>query len=239
MTTPTRFPFAERFKAPQGEGLYAGTMMAFARTVGCSVGQTICTACDTDFDRMRPDLGGGLYTPKEIAEWAGDCAHVCLTGGEPLDRDIRPILFDVAPRLVHIETSGTKKPWWLDPLWHEGSIRPAGVHAIGIEEEHRRTVWSELPLWVCVSPKPGYLEEMVVDIADEVKVIIGGLGEGPGWPSIEDALRWASIGKLVYVQPRNHRTTIDRTALDEALNVVAHHPQLRLSPQLHKFIGTR
>lgn len=232
-----RYPLAERFLAPQGEGLYTGTQMAFVRTVGCSVGQKVCTACDTDFDRMYPDLGGGAYEPEELLDWMAPCRHLCVTGGEPFDRDLRPLVRAAADRdvLCHVETSGTVRPAFLDPP--DSGPQPApGWHALaGLSDRAR---WSRVKLWVTVSPKPRWLPEMVA-LADEVKVIAGGLGDGPGWPTLDDALRWADAGKLVYWQPRNHRNEVDRTALDEALAVVARHPQLRLSCQLHKFIRTR
>jgi organic radical activating enzyme len=211
-----RYPLAERFKAPQGEGLYAGVPMAFVRLVGCSVGQDVCTSCDTQFDRMDEAKGGGLYTADAIVGWAGDYRHVCVTGGEPLDRDLRGLLAacKAAGKQVHVETSGTKPAgfWLADRL-------PKDV-------------------WVTVSPKPSFLPSMI-DLADEVKVILGGLGDGPGWPTLEDAVRWADAGKLVYIQPRNHRDTVDQQAMNEAVAVTDRHPQLRLSTQLHKYIRTR
>lgn len=211
-----KYPLAEKFRAPQGEGLYTGTPMAFVRLVGCSVGQDVCTACDTDFHAMHPPLGGGLFTAEEIVEWAKPYRHMCVTGGEPLDRDLAD-LFEVARKTgvkVHIETSGTKRPGWLTNVLYF--------------KEH----------WLCVSPKPGYLDEMITD-ADEVKVIIGGLGDGPGWPTVADAVRWADAGKLVYIQPRNQRLTVDKMAMDEVLGVLHEYPQLRLSCQLHKYLGVR
>jgi len=57
MVSAKRYPFAERFQAPQGEGHYTGTVFAFARLVGCSVGQKVCTHCDTEFNLMRDALG--------------------------------------------------------------------------------------------------------------------------------------------------------------------------------------
>jgi len=48
---------AERFKSIQGEGLYAGTPMAFIRFVGCSVGKKVCNGCDTDFETTPWHLG--------------------------------------------------------------------------------------------------------------------------------------------------------------------------------------
>lgn len=226
-----RYPVAERFKAPQGEGLHTGTQMAFVRLVGCSVGQKVCTACDTEFDRVRRELGGGSYDEDELVAWAGTCRHLCLTGGEPLDRDVREILMsaDNAGKKVHVETSGTRRPEWLG-----GKASTDGVHVIqkpGGGPFHAS-------MWLTVSPKPGYLEEMLA-LADELKVILGGLGDGPGWPTLEDALRWADMGKLVYVQPRNLVNIVAPDAMESALETVARYPQLRLSCQLHKYLRTR
>jgi organic radical activating enzyme len=237
-----RYPVAERFVAPQGEGLYTGVPMAFIRLVGCSVGQKVCTACDTDFDRILPALGGGVYTVEELRAWvrASGVRHVCLTGGEPLDRDLRPLLRALTdgPVVCHVETSGTKHPDWLDVITPPRHRQ--GQHAVAFPTEREGFVhWEWMPLWVAVSPKPGYLPEMVEVVADEVKVILGGLGDGPGWPTVEDAVRWAEGPATVYVQPRNERLDINGAAMREAVRVVTEHPTLRLSAQLHKYIRTR
>lgn len=224
--TDTRFPIAEKFFAPQGEGLYTGTPMAFVRLVGCSVGQKICTACDTDFTKCHENLGGGMYTTQELFDWVGDYDHICITGGEPLDRDIRPLLsWATRNKWIHIETSGTKRPNWL-------------IGSDFIRLDDRTKAAQSFNTWLCVSPKPGYRDDMIT-ICNEVKVILGGLGDGEGWPSLDQAVRWADEGKLVYIQQRNRILDIDRTALDEALRVVDKHPNLRLSVQLHKFLHTR
>lgn len=236
------YPLAERFVAPQGEGLYTGCVMAFLRTVGCSVGQCICTACDTSFDKSYPELGGGNYSADDLVEWARQQSvrHACVSGGEPLDRDLRQLLLKLtqADILPHIETSGTRRPAWLDPVRQPFHAR--GEHAVGFDtgQAEGRLSFRWLKLWLTVSPKPNYLPEMIA-AADELKIILGGLGDGPGWPTVDDALRWADDGALVYVQPRNERLTIDGRAMAEAVAVVTRYPQLRLSSQLHKYISTR
>ncbi|MES2341679.1 MAG: hypothetical protein V4597_08375 [Pseudomonadota bacterium] len=93
-------------------------------------------------------------------------------------------------------------------------------------------------LWITVSPKPGWREEMIAR-ADEIKWIVGGLGDGPGWPTLDDAKAWAARGHVVYAQPRNERDQVSSVALSEALATTAAHPELRLSPQVHKFLRTR
>lgn len=248
--TPRAYPFAETFHAPQGEGQFCGTQMTFLRLVGCSVGKGTCTHCDTDFDAVLPTMGGGMLTPEEVLALVGTDRHVCLTGGEPLDRDLRPLLTALmidGRKAVHVETSGTKWPDWLDrsgPI--PGAPRHTRTegrrfnHAIGHETSDGTVGWYDYEaLWVTISPKPGFHEEMVRVVADEVKVILGGLGDGPGWPTLDDAVRWADMGKLVFVQPRNGTNDVDRARLDSALKIVSLHPQLRISPQVHKFLRVR
>lgn len=202
---------AERFKSIQGEGYWTGTAMAFVRFVGCSVGKRICTACDTDFDRTFPWRGGGQYSAQELVHWALPYQHVCLTGGEPLDQELDPILEEAAlhDMHVHIESSGTV-------------VRdvPGGV-------------------WLCVSPKPGWRTQML-ERADEIKVIVPGLGLGDGWPQLADALSWAEgRTKPVWLQPRNGRSAVDKTNLQLCLELVKAYSQLRLSVQLHKVVEER
>lgn len=238
--TPRPFVLAERFKAVQGEGVFSGTPMAFLRTVGCSVGQGVCTHCDTDFSKSHPALGGGTFTVEELVQWVRPYRHACLTGGEPLDRDLRPLIFalSAAGVLCHIETSGTRHPAWLD---RPGAHEP-GMHMVARDHGDGTVGWYDTPLWVTVSPKPAWLPGMLA-LADEIKFINGGLGDGPDWPTLADALRWAAErlprDRPVYLQPRNGRTEVDRDNLREAIQVVAENPTLRLSCQLHKFLGER
>lgn len=216
-----KYPLAERFKAPQGEGDFTGVPMAFIRFLGCSVGQKVCTACDTDFLHMNQNLGGGIYEIDELLEWVGNYKHICLTGGEPLDRDLREIIGACKDRdiMVHVETSGTVIPPWLYDMWQR----------------------EEIPghLWITVSPKPGYTSEMII-LADELKVIIGGLGDGDGWPTVQDAVEWERLmNKNVYIQPRNEVKDVDMDNLKGVITLLDAYPQLKLSVQLHKFIRTR
>lgn len=206
---------AEKFKSIQGEGLYAGTPMAFIRFVGCSVGKKICNACDTDFETMHNWRGGGAFSEMDLLIWASTpkrYGHICLTGGEPLDQDLLPLFSKKEwADMFHIETSGTKPlpPEWASPMTE-------------------RT-------WLCVSPKPGFREDVVL-FADEIKVIVPGLGSGPGWPTIDDAKRWADRGKIVYLQPRNARFDVDQHNLRIVEDIIAVNPQFRLSVQMHKIL---
>jgi 7-carboxy-7-deazaguanine synthase len=208
------YPVVEKFKAPQGEGIYTGTPMAFIRLQGCSVGKRICHNCDTDFTLIQEWKGGGALGATELVKWAKPYKHACITGGEPFDHDLYSLIQGLRADdiLPHIETSGTRDypAQWLGAF---------AVH-------------------VCVSPKPGWNDDWI-RIADEIKVIVGGLGTGDGWPTLEHALTWASHGKLVYLQPVNKKNEPDKLTLSHALELIDTYPQLRLSVQLHKYIGVR
>lgn len=215
-----KYPIAEKFKAVQGEGIYTGTPMAFIRFIGCSVGKKICTLCDTDFETAYPTFGGGLFTADELCAWVGDYQHVCFTGGEPLDRDLTQLTdFMLSKKTgvnqIHVESSGTK----LIPSWLSAGQARTNV-------------------WLTISPKPGYLEEAIRE-ADELKVIVPGLGSGPGWPKLEDAKRWATWSIPVFLQPANFKAKVDEIQMRTVLKMVEQNPELRLSAQLHKYLQCR
>lgn len=202
---------AEKFKSIQGEGQFAGTPMAFIRFVGCSVGKKTCHACDTDFEKMLNWRGGGEFTEDQLADWVGDYEHICLTGGEPLDQDLGPLLNRTTEDYrIHVETSGTKS-----------------LSQVLLSTDN--------PVWICVSPKPGYIEQVVLS-ASEIKVIVPGLGSGQDWPTLDDAIRWAQTGKLVFLQPRNSKFEVDQNNLRIVQDIIALHPNLRLSVQMHKIL---
>ena len=213
------YSVSEKFKSLQGEGLFAGTPMAFIRLQGCSIGKRVCAGCDTDFEVEHGWRGGGPIHADELAQWSLPYKHVCLTGGEPLDRDLRPLMDTIHHRVldpmttyypthIHLETSGT--------------IIPPMEVCDG--------------MWICVSPKPGWKEE-VIAMADEIKVIVPGLGKGEGWPTIEDAIKWeAQGGRLVFLQPRNTKFGIDQQNLMYVLDLLKEYPQFRLSTQAHKIL---
>jgi len=215
------FQVAERFISEQGEGIYTGTLMGFIRFTGCSVSKKVCHHCDTDFDHMDPWKGGGPLRQSDLIEWAvkADLRHIALTGGEPFDQPNLQELVEgfttadgMGPFQVHIETSGTiKLPDWT----------------------------SADNVWVTMSPKPGWLRENITP-AKEIKVIVGGLGNGPGWPTIDDALFFANeCGKPTFLQPRNKKFDVDYENLRIVQDLIRQHPELRLSIQLHKILRVR
>jgi 7-carboxy-7-deazaguanine synthase len=98
---------AEIYKSVQGEGLLTGVPSVFVRASGCNLR---CWFCDTPYASWRPE--GRDYAVDEIVaeveEW--DCAHVVITGGEPmLFSELIPLCdaLRAAGRHITIETAGT------------------------------------------------------------------------------------------------------------------------------------
>lgn len=224
------YPIAELFKAPQGEGTYSGTLMAFIRFAGCTVGkpytqeerkvlniipvyQEKCVAfngtefaCDTNYKMSEKK------TVDEIIAFIGDLEHVCLTGGEPLMHDLNPLFEQLAlnQKQVHIETSGTIFPEY---LW------PDHLH-------------SDLNLWLTVAPKQGYLED-ALSHADEIKLLIDGDTQE------EDLRPFADYMDRVYLMSINNETMIIQSNIRRCLEWQQVFPEARIGIQLHKVIGTR
>jgi 7-carboxy-7-deazaguanine synthase len=124
MRRPPTLKTTEIFASVQGEGLRQGEPTIFVRLSGCN---RRCGFCDT----KRAWRGGRELSIDKIVEEVRrlrrgrPAAWVCLTGGEPLAQDIRPLVGRLHEEglLVQIETNGTFPP---DPRadWHTVSPKP-------------------------------------------------------------------------------------------------------------------
>jgi organic radical activating enzyme len=119
--------------------------MRFIRLTGCHVGGSDgrCQlldgrsfACDTDY-RSKMTL-----TVEELTSRV-ECEHVCITGGEPLDHRLEPLLAALKKEkhFIHLETGGSIEA-------------PSGID------------------WITVSPKRGCLDTMLKR-ANEIKILVG------------------------------------------------------------------
>lgn len=103
------YPVANVFSSLQGEGHFVGYPMVFVRLAGCSVqGCHIRAECDEAPWKARERLSAA-----QIVERVGGMRRsgiVCITGGEPTDHDLVPLVAALrdAGHRVHIETSGVR-----------------------------------------------------------------------------------------------------------------------------------
>jgi 7-carboxy-7-deazaguanine synthase len=98
---------AEIYKSLQGEGRLTGAESVFVRASGCNLR---CWYCDTPYTSWEPE--GEDLSLDEIVRLVDkhDCAHVVITGGEPmLYAELIPLTQSLRAtgRHITIETAGT------------------------------------------------------------------------------------------------------------------------------------
>lgn len=101
-----KYPVTEIFRSIQGEGHFVGYPMAFVRLAGCSVtGCSIRKECDE-----APWKATSTLDEREIVERVHGAPIVCITGGEPTDHDLLPLIVALrsSEHRVHLETSGER-----------------------------------------------------------------------------------------------------------------------------------
>lgn len=225
----------------QGEGEHVGALTTFVRLAGCSVGKRnpnsanpqyeTCRrfdgeffTCDTDF-RMKQRM-----TVTQIMLALDHKASVCITGGEPFDHDLAPLIkrlyadssatFFTKPRYVSIETSGTKT---IPSI----RVRPTSLDIMS-------------KVHITVSPKFGWLPRTLWG-ADEVKVLVD---KDFSQEKFEEILKNINGGCKVFLQPVNYINSIDKDNLERCMQILRNQTpslcrQIRISIQLHKLLEMR
>jgi 7-carboxy-7-deazaguanine synthase len=242
----SKYPIAEQFTSPQGEGVHNGVLMNFVRLAGCSVGKPwtseqliqlgarhkpaegheCCTLydgrqfiCDTDY---------GVKARKSVHEIIDtlnyDVRNICLTGGEPLIHNIQNLLYGFFEHgfNVYVETSGTKEFQYL------GEDMPV-MHP----EDHRGPGAESGRLWYTVAPKLGVLPHNVYK-ADEIKVLVDEHFNETLFLTMLNGRR-----ENVFIQPVNHLFAINFDNLDRCLALQLTYPWLKISTQTHKTMQVR
>jgi 7-carboxy-7-deazaguanine synthase len=249
-----RYPIAEIFTSPQGEGLYTGTLMTFVRFAGCSVGKTIrdpkeierfcvveglrilpvyrerCTTYDgreflCDTDFRTKDV---LTVKEIIARIPAGVGHICLTGGEPMMHDLLPLMDGLRSRmadLLEVPHYAGQHLGYNPPFIH--------VETSGTIMAPDTWLFDEGDIWLTVSPKLGVLDDMI-SLADEVKILVDSKFDESKLPmSIHERI------DCVWIQPVNAEWHISKQNMDCVLALQKKHPSWRISTQMHKIWGVR
>lgn len=163
----TTYRVKELFHTLQGEGARAGRAATFVRFTGCNLwsgreeqrADAVCSFCDTDFVGTDGP-GGGTFdgaaalADAVLATWVEAC------GAEAFGRYV-------------VLTGG-------EPLLQLDVALVDALHERGFEVAIETNGTKPVPPgvdWVCVSPKAG--AELVVDVADELKLVYPQAGLGP------------------------------------------------------------
>lgn len=251
----------------QGEGRLTGTPMILLRLQGCSVG---CTFCDTKETwatdaAALPDRRATLAEARgtsmlwteldtealahavraEREEKAPGAEWVLLTGGEPAEQPIRPLVRALhgAGFKVALETSGTARGHLPDDAGqfvetpHDPCRPPLGE---GRRDGRLRThdASGDSCDFVCCSPKIGnpagrpLLPEVVRD-ADEIKMVIGRASDIEKVEAFIDEHGLTDMTRLS-LQPMSANRNATDLCMAAALRLGC-----RVSIQTHKMIGVR
>lgn len=226
-----RYPVNDVYLSVQGEGAKTGMPMLIVRLQGCAVG---CYFCDTketwELDPANDVTGGVAFHGKtphfryfEGAELAAYCRQfvdtnshwnadrdqwILLTGGEPANYMLGELVRALHDRgfKVALETSGT--------AW--------GHLAAGCD-------------WVTVSPKINNpagmpLDMFVLEQADELKFVIGGVGHSQEMFALLDKMN-IRHKQIISLQPISQSKPATRICFELAIKL-----GYSLSLQTHKYI---
>jgi len=209
MRRPPTLKTIEIFASVQGEGLRQGEPTIFVRLAGCNLR---CGFCDT----KRAWRGGREMSVEKIAEEVvrlrtdTPTTWVCLTGGEPLAQDVRPLILRLHAGgfRVQIETNGTFPP---APFadWHSVSPKPPDYAVHPGFRRHAR----EVKLVVCRALDLDGIRTVRAVFAPTIPVIL----------QPQSNARW-SVKKAVGLLEDASRAGLEG---------------IRLSVQLHKIYGLR
>jgi organic radical activating enzyme len=115
---------SEIFFSAEGEGLRQGEPAIFVRLSGCNLH---CYFCDTKYawKESQPIPVSTILNKLERLRKIYQTDWVCLTGGEPLLQDIKPLCrwLKKAGLKIHLETNGTQ-PLRIQADWLTVSPKP-------------------------------------------------------------------------------------------------------------------
>ena len=193
----------------QGEGHLRGFQMAFVRLAGCSVG---CPGCDTNYSVDRKlEVDDIIYQVREVMPEHDRDQWVWITGGEPADRDLRPLLQAIKAEgwSTAVITSGSKR-----------MIPPVD--------------------WLSVSPHSADPEKFQQRYGNEVKLVDGLNGLDldewyEEWPDDRTDFMYRYVQPLWIGSP--DRGGEDPESLKRCMAFLKKHPRWALSRQEHKLWG--
>ncbi len=201
----------EIYPSIQGEGLLVGTPSLFIRLQGCNLR---CPWCDQPSALAFRETSIGLEELlKEVDKYPH--RHVVITGGEPFTEESLPLLVEdllKRDKSVQIETNGTL---WQDAI---GELAPQ-IH-------------------ITCSPKAvagWFVHPKIRQYAKELKFVVD------QELSLDVLLEFSDFLQrdVVVLQPEGNKKSFLEKALNIQLTLLEMGYQVRVVPQVHKFLGLR
>lgn len=225
----------EIFCSVQGEGKYAGVKQVFVRFSECNL---TCEWCDTPVDAVIGGLSKELTVEQVRAEVAAlwdHCHSVSLTGGEPLlQKDfIRAIapLWRADGKKIYLDTNGTLAAALAE------TIDVLDIVAMDIKlpsSTKCRPFWREHEEFLQVARQSPAVELFIKTIISNETVK----------PDVEEMVKILARQKqslTLILQPNSFelRTGVVDKCLEFQNYCLEYLPDVRLVPQLHKFLNLR
>lgn len=125
----------EIFSSIQGEGSRAGQAMTFIRLTGCNLRCSYCDQPEAYEDGQDMALGTILAQVQEA-----NIPWICLTGGEPLMQDVKPLLdcLHEFGFMVAVETNGTL---FVPEDFDHVTVSPKRGHEVCLMARQRANEW--------------------------------------------------------------------------------------------------
>ncbi len=201
----------EIYPSIQGEGLLVGTPSLFIRLQGCNLR---CPWCDQPSALAFRETSIGLEELlKEVDKYPH--RHVVITGGEPFTEESLPLLVEdllKRDKSVQIETNGT--------LWQDAMEELAPqIH-------------------ITCSPKAvagWFVHPKIRQYAKELKFVVD------QELSLDVLLEFSDFlqREVVVLQPEGNKKVFLQKALEIQLRLLEMGYQVRVVPQVHKFLGLK
>lgn len=253
-----KYPIAEMFLSPQGEGLFTGKMMQFIRLAGCCVGRPVATGTEeaaTQSGRSRiffmPQTSAPLLHDIH-GEPTGNRAWLCHTyDGRPFwcDTDFVARHAMSVDEIVHLIrrdvdevclTGGEPLMFDLrslvEALW--GANETMRVHVetsgtIAFPDWLTAPVMREAHVWITVSPKQNVLQSCL-EQANEIKLLVD---ENFSLSTAQTLVK--GLKAFVFLQPVNAEKEVDQVNLRHCLDIQREMPDWHISTQMHKVWNVR
>lgn len=225
----------EIFCSLQGEGKYTGVKQVFVRFAKCNMS---CEWCDTPLDE-----GGGLVGQEisaeevqhQVASLWENCHSVSLTGGEPLLQ--KDFLLTLLPalrkegRLIYLDTNGTLAGAFADII---GGLNIVAMDVKLPSSTRCRPFWQEHEDFLKVAGTNRNVELFI-------KTIISTETLKQDLIQMVDILARQDVNVPLVLQPNTFELNagVIERCLEFQNYCLKFLPDVRVIPQMHKFVNVR
>lgn len=260
-----KYPIAEIFTSPQGEGVWTGTLMTFIRLAGCSVGQPMTE--EKKFQLAYQMIPASALTfgavvheapaPRPVPAYTRMCTtydgreFLCDTDYQTKELMTVEQIVNAVPKDVSYIclTGGEPLMYNLCPLMEALYPRRIHIETSGTRlpvidkgfqlwfpaQAHMRRFEDPL-VWLTVSPKKGILKKML-QVAHEIKILVNQDFKVEELP-FWDEWAWPAAPN-VFLQPINHENDICPENLQRVRELQLQYTFFRISTQMHKIWRVR